>query len=141
MLFPRPLILARASDAFSSFAVTVVLAVVTIVSLTLGSLRDSPTDLGSDLLLRSKIEDPSSAWGASPEQSALPERLGLEADPRPMSREPISVASWRRNRSARPSQEWLGMSKIAIPVLVGDLSGGGSREAPAVMTGVLVGVK
>lgn len=142
MAASRPLFLMRASNAFSSLAVTVALAVLTILAIAIGSMRDSKAETTSTLLLVSRVEDPSLEWGADVPAQILPVRA-VEADkPKAISRRPLSASiKGTRARVAGPSQEWMGVSKLAFPLLVSDLVVGQQTSAPMVMTGKSVGVK
>ena len=140
----RPAFVSRASSAFSSLAVTVVMAVLTILALALGTVQDSKaeTSSGSTILGITKVEDPSLEWGKMAVGS-LPERSVASVKPASISRTPLSSTdrSYTLSRSSQgPSQEWMGMSRLAIPLLVGDLVGGQAVQAPRVMTGRTVGV-
>jgi hypothetical protein len=142
MAAARAFLPTRASSAFSSLAVTVVLAVLTILALAIGSMRDSKAETTSSLLLVSRVEDPSLEWGVVPAVQSLPRRSVEAEKPQVISRRPLSASTkMLRNRAAGPAQEWLGVSKLAFPLLVSDLVGGQSNVAPAVMTGKAVGVK
>lgn len=138
----RPALLARASSAFSSLAVTVALAVLTILALAIGSMQDSKAETTSNVLLVSRVEDPALVWDGSVASQALPARA-IEAErPQTMSRRPLSPSiKATRARVAGPTQEWMGVSKLAFPLLVGDLVVGQTPVAPAVMTGKTVGAK
>ncbi|MEI6240431.1 MAG: hypothetical protein WCR51_08570 [Planctomycetia bacterium] len=140
----RPIFLSRASNAFSSLAVTVALALLTILVLAIGSMRDSKAETTSALLLVSRVEDPALDLASASAVQVLPAR-GAEADkPQLISRRPLSVSSSKsRNRGAGPSQEWMGVSKLAFPLLVSDLVIGQAKTTPMpmVMTGRSVGAK
>jgi hypothetical protein len=142
MVMPRPLSLARASKAFSSLAVTVALAVLTILALAIGSMQDSKAETTSSLLLVSRVEDPALEWGVSAASQALPARA-IEAErPQSISRRPLTTSiKVTRARVSGPSQEWMGVSKLAFPLLVGDLVIGQTPAAPTIMTGQSVGAK
>lgn len=132
----------RASSAFSSLAVTVALAVLTILALAIGSMQDSKAETASSLLLVSRVEDPSLEWGAAPAAQSLPRRSVEAEKPQVISRRPLSASiKVSRSREAGPAQEWLGVSKLAFPLLVSDLVGSQSNAVPAIMTGKAVGVK
>jgi len=132
----------RASSAFSSLAVTVVLAALTILALAIGSMRDSKAETASSLLLVSRVEDPSLEWGLAPAVQALPRRSVEAEKPQVISRRPLSTSiKVSRSREVGPAQEWLGVSKLAFPLLVSDLVIGQPTAAPDVMTGKAVGVK
>lgn len=135
--------LPRAVNAFSSFAVTVALAVLTILALAVGSIRDSKAESNAGLLLeRTTVEDPAVEWNQP--GRPLPGRTPSEAQPQVMSRQPLRSASSalsRRTVEVSPTQEWMGVSKLAFPLLVGDLTTGRSLVTPAVMTGKPVGAK
>jgi len=140
----RPAFVSRASSAFSSLAVTVAMAVLTILALALGTVQDSKAEssTGSALLGITKVEDPSLEWGKLAAGS-LPERSAVSEKTVAISRRPLSTTdrTFILARTAQgPSQEWMGMSKLAIPLLVGDLVGGQTVQTPRVMTGQSVGV-
>ncbi|MFM8379908.1 MAG: hypothetical protein ACKOB1_11360 [Planctomycetia bacterium] len=140
----RPLFVSRASNAFSSLAVTVAMAVLTILALALGAVQDTKAESnsGSRLLGVTKVEDPTLEWSQFAMVS-LPERSAAEEKPVVISRKPLSSprSTFADPRKAKgPAQEWMGMSKLAIPLLVGDLVGGPAMRAPTVMTGQAVGV-
>ena len=138
----RPLFLSRASNAFASLAMTVALAVLTILALAIGSMRDSKAETTSNLLLVSRVEDPAIEWGSDAVARALPVRSVEAEKPQVISRRPLSAASrLPRSREAGPSQEWMGVSKLAVPLLVNDLVVARPQAAPRVMTGQAVGVK
>ena len=138
----HPLFLSRASNAFASLAMTVALAVLTILALAIGSMRDSKAETTSNLLLVSRVEDPAVEWGSSAVARALPVRSAEAEKPQVISRRPLSAASrLPRSREAGPSQEWMGVSKLAFPLLVNDLVVARPQAAPRVMTGQAVGVK
>ena len=138
----RPLFLSRASNAFASLAMTVALAVLTILALAIGSMRDSKAEMTSSLLLVSRVEDPAIEWGAAAVVRALPVRSVEAEKPQVISRRPLSAASrLPRSREAGPSQEWMGGSKLAFPLLGNDLVVARPQAAPRVMTGQAVGVK
>ena len=138
----RPLFVSRASKAaFSSLAVTVVIAVLTILALALGAVQDSRADskLESKILGITSVEDPVSEWGTAmvgtlPERSEASQRLAV------ISRRALSSDSMFSRGPQGPSQEWMGMSKVAFPLLVSDLVGDRTVRAPKVMTGRTVGV-
>lgn len=139
----RPVFLTRASNAFSSLAVTVALAVLTILALAIGSMRDSKAETNAGLLLTSRIEDPSLEWGVGATVQGLPSRTADVEKPQTISRRPLSSSSSKaaRSRVAGPSQEWMGVSKLAFPLLVSDLVVGQPTSSLTVMTGKSVGVK
>ena len=139
----RPVFLTRASNAFSSLAVTVALAVLTILALAIGSMRDSKAETNSGLLLTSRIEDPSLEWGVGATVQGLPSRTADVEKPQTISRRPLSSSSIKavRSRVAGPSQEWMGVSKLAFPLLVSDLVVGQPTSSLTVMTGKSVGVR
>lgn len=140
----RPLFVSRASNAFSSLAVTVAMAVLTILALALGAVQDTKAESnsGAGLLGVTKVEDPATEWSQFA-AVALPERSAAAEKPVVISRKPLSSAgrTFAAPRKAQgPTQEWMGVSKLAIPLLVGDLVGGQAVQTPAVMTGRSVGV-
>lgn len=144
MGFPRPAFVSRASSAFSSLAVTVVMAVLTILALALGTVQDSKaeTSVGSALVGITKVEDPSLEW-SKVAIGSLPERSATAVKPASISRTPLAPTdrTFTFSRAPQgPAREWMGMSKLAIPLLVGDLVGGQAEQAPRVMTGRTVGV-
>lgn len=143
MAASRFVFLTRASNAFSSLAVTVALAVLTILALAIGSIRDSKAETTSGLLLTSRIEDPSLEWGVGVTAQGLPSRTVDVEKPQTISRRPLSSSSAKaaRSRATGPAQEWMGVSKLAFPLLVSDLVVGQPTSAPTVMTGKSVGVK
>lgn len=133
---------ARAANAFSSLAVTVVLAALTILALAFGTVQDSRAETSSGVLLQSKVEAPPALeWQGAAGTGALPDRGASEGRPQSISRRPLadSMAAGR-GRASAPSQEWMGVSKIAFPLLVRDLVAG-QPVAPSVMTGRPVGTK
>lgn len=140
----RPLFVSRASNAFSSLAVTVAMAVLTILALALGAVQDTKAEsnTGPGLLGVTKVEDPAPEWPRSAMVS-LPERSAVSEKPVVISRKPLSstgrsFAALRQPQG--PTQEWMGLSKLAIPLLVSDLVGGRAVQTPAAMTGQAVGV-
>jgi len=140
----RPAFVSRASSAFSSLAVTVVMAVLTILALALGTVQDSKAEsnTGSAILGSTKVEDPSLEW-AKTLVGSLPERSATAVKPASLSRTPLASTdrTFTFSRAPQgPAQEWMGMSKLAIPLLVGDLVGGQAVQTPRVMTGRTVGV-
>lgn len=138
----RLVFLTRASNAFSSLAVTVALAVLTILALAIGSMRDSKAETNSGLLLVSRVEDPSLEWGVGSAAQGLPSRTVDAEKPQMISRRPLSSSNKAvRSRVAGPSQEWMGVSKLAFPLLVSDLVVGQPAKTPMVMTGKSVGAK
>ena len=88
-----------------------------------------------------KVEDPSFEWSSSVEAGSLPDRDVADSKPQVISRKPLSSARKSPNAQRGPAQEWMGMSKIAFPLLVNDLVAGRTLEAPTVMTGRTVGTK
>lgn len=139
----RHFLVSRASNAFSSLAVTVAMAVLTILALAIGAVQDSKAEMssGSDVLGFTKVEDPALEWGKG-SAGTLPERSAVSEKPQMISRKPLSkVGAFTRPRSPQgPAQEWMGMSKLAFPLLVNDLVGGKAVQTPTVMTGQAVGV-
>lgn len=141
MAADRTFLLARASNAFSSLAVTVALAVLTILALAIGSMRDSKAETTSSLLLVSRVEDPVHEWGGAASE-LLPRGLVESEVPQVISRRPLSTSlTVSRSREAGPAQEWMGVSKLAFPLLVSDLVFGSPNVMRTVMTGKSVGVK
>jgi len=139
-----PAFVSRASSAFSSLAVTVAMAVLTILVLALGTVQDSKADsnTGLTILGLTKVEDPSLEWGKMAVGS-LPDRSEAAVTLASMSRTPLAPTdrTFIFSRTPQgPAQEWMGMSKLAIPLLVSDLVGGQAVKAPRVMTGRTVGV-
>lgn len=142
MAASRLFLLTRASSAFSSFALSVVLAVLTILALAIGSMQDSKAETASSLLLVSRVEDPALEWGVAAAAQALPRRSVESEKLQVISRRPLTASSkLARKAAAGPSQEWMGVSKLAFPLLVSDLVGGQSSVTPTVMTGKTVGAK
>ncbi len=140
----RPAFVSRASSAFSSLAVTVAMAVLTILALVLGTVQDSKAEsnTGAVILGITKVEDPAIELGKMAVGS-LPERSVAAVTLASMSRTPLAPtdSSFIFSRAPQgPAQEWMGMSKLAIPLLVGDLVGGQAVKTPRVMTGRTVGV-
>ncbi len=140
----RPSFLSRASGAFSSLAVTVAVAVLTILALALGTVQDSKaeSDAGLKILGLTKVEDPSHEWGKITVGS-LPERSVAAANLTAISRTPLAPTdgTFIASRTPQgPTQEWMGVSKLAFPLLVGDLVGGQAVKTPRLMTGRMVGV-
>lgn len=133
--------LSRASNAFSSLAATVALAVLTILALALGTVQDSKADTssGAKLLGITKVEDPSLEWNGTVTLAGLPARQAAAEKPQVISRQPLSTSRFASRGTQGPMQEWLGVSKLALPLLVGDLVGSQAVKAPAVMTGRTVG--
>ena len=81
----RSVFVSRAASAFSSLALTMVLAVLTILALALGTVQDSKAESnsGSSLLGLTKVEDPAFEWGSTsaaslPERSETAERLVIQ---------------------------------------------------------------
>lgn len=135
--------LTRSAKAFSSFAVTVALAVLTILVLVFGSMRDSNAEAISGTLLRQvNVEEPTVDLDAA--ARSLPQRLPADAVPAVISRQPLrsarSAAATRLAGTA-PTKDWMGMSQMAFPLLVGDLTVARPMVAPTVMTGRTVGTK
>lgn len=135
--------LPRAAKAFSSFAVTVALAVLTILALAIGSIRDSKAESNADMLLgRTRVEDPAIDWSQA--GWSLPERSASDGQLQVISRRPMrsvpSVVSQRAGEVS-PMQQLMGVSKLALPLLVGDLAAGRPVVVPAVMMGQAVGAK
>ena len=140
----RPAFMSRASSAFSSLAVTVAMAVLTILALALGTVEDSKAEsnTGAVILGITKVEDPAIEWGKMAVGS-LPERSVASVKLASMSRTPLAPTdrTFTFSRAPQgPAQEWMGMSKLAIPLIVGDLVGGQAVQTPRVMTGQTVGV-
>lgn len=140
----RSVFVSRAASAFSSLALTVVLAVLTILALALGTVQDSKAESnsGSGLLGLTKVEDPAFEWGST-SAASLPERSETAERLQAISRKPLSTGSTfvASRVSQGPAQEWMGMSKLAFPLLVGDLTGSRATAVPSVMTGRTVGVQ
>lgn len=140
-----PSLTSRVAGVLASLAVTVVMAVVMIIVLALGSAQDSkaePSD-ASPLTGITTVEDPAVEWGGT--AAGLPERSAVVERPMVVSRDPLASLSPESGYSVvkstpGPTQEWLGMSKLAIPLLVSDLVGGRPVRVPTVMTGQAVGV-
>lgn len=138
----RSSVVSRASRASSSLAVTLAMAVLTILALAMGTVQDSKAETNSGSMLgATKVEDPTLVWGKMATGS-LPER-SMASKSATISREPLSLTN--RGPSAPrspqgPTHEWMGMSKLAFPLLVGDLTGGQAVQAPRLMTGRTVGV-
>lgn len=139
--------LSRGNDAFSSFAVTAFLSLFAILGLAFGVLQDSKAETTSGLaesamLLTARVEDPMGEVDSAAGWASLPERRVEESRPQAMFRRAmVSPESIRPVRGKGPAQEWLGVSKLAFPLLVGDLVGGQSVRSPVVMTGRPVGAK
>jgi hypothetical protein len=140
----RPSFLSRASSAFSSLAVTVAVAVLTILVVALGTVQDSKAEsfTGSIIPGITKVEDPSLEW-AKVAVGSLPERSVVSGIPASISRTPLAPTdgTFIATRTPQgPTQEWMGVSKLAFPLLVGDLVGGQAVKTPRLMTGRTVGV-
>jgi len=147
MAFSRAAFLTRAADAFSSFAVTVALAVLTILALAIGSMRDGRAEPNAGLMLQqSKVEEPKGEWHGTADVAgrSLPERPWNDAQPVMMSRRPLrSTRSFGSVQTVEmsPTQQWMGVSKLAFPLLVGDLSASRSPGSLDVMRGQPVGTR
>jgi len=144
MAMSRASFLTRAADAFSSFAVTVALAVLTILALAIGSMRDGRAEPNAGLMLQqSNVEEWKGEWHGAADVAgrSLPERPWNDAQPVIMSRRPLQSRGWVRTAGTSPTQQWMGMSKLAFPLLVGDLSAGRSPGPLDVMRGQPVGTR
>lgn len=144
MSYALPALLSRASGAFSSLAVTAAIAALTILSLALGTVQDSKaeTTWTASVLGNSRVEDLALELTRMA-VSSLPERSVAAGKSASVSRTALSsedLAFLSARPVQSPAQEWMGMSKLAFPLLVNDLVGGQVVRAPRVMTGQTVGV-
>lgn len=143
MIGSKDLSLARAANAFSSFAVTIVLAALTVLALAMGSMQDTKAETNAGLLLqRTPVEDASFVWSEA--GVSLPERRQADAATPVISRQPLrATRNWESRSGVAPSptQDWMGVSKVAFPLVVGDLAGDRPLAIPTVMRGTTVGVK
>lgn len=134
----RSAFLSRASSAFSSLAVSCVLAVLTLLALTLGVLQDTHADGVSGGVVRATVP-----------HVVLPV---LEPAPKFGVRQVIqsraaSTMPWISRREAAfrskesPARELFGLSKVAFPLLVSDVVPVDASSMTVVMSGSTVGVR
>lgn len=122
----RPVPVSRAGAAFAPRAAELAMAVFPVLALACGMALDSRAaepDAGSVLQGDTKVEDPALEW-AKMAAGSLPERSKGVVMPMAIPR--TSLPSTDRTfiiprTSLGPSQEWMGMSKLVIPLLVIDL--------------------
>ena len=139
----RPVVASRTFfDASSPPAVGRAMAAIMmfmVLALACGTAHDSQAaqpETGSGLWGGTKAEDPALEW-AKMAAGALPERSAGAvvpmAIPRPSPSSPDRIIVIARP-SLGPSQEWMGMSKLAIPLLVADLVGDQTVQAARATT-------
>ncbi|NDC52865.1 MAG: hypothetical protein EBZ74_00910 [Planctomycetia bacterium] len=133
----------HASRAFSSLLVTAILAAISVLIVMIGGLRNTRAEATSSLLVNARVEDPAAVVvGHLTPVGALPARPASEAGLQTISRQPLGVSKAAQRRPLPgPAQEWLGVSRLAFPLLVNDLVGARRAEVPVVLEGVAVGVR
>lgn len=131
----RPSIASRAS---TPLAVRTALAVFVVLALACGMVQDSHAadpETDSGLFGGTTAEDPALEW-AKMAAGSVPKRSAGAVMPmaiqRPSPSSPDRVVIVQRP-SLGPSQEWMGMSKLVIPLLVADLVGDHTVRAARAM--------
>lgn len=127
----------RSAGAFSSLAASCAFSVVALLGVTPGLLQDSHADGVTPHGLK-----------ASPGTMDLPVlQPMMSAKPREIRPSDVASPTWisRRSASVRgqesPAREWFGLSKIAFPLLVGDVAPVSPVGNALVMSGSTVGVR
>lgn len=138
----RPVIVSRASTppavgpAMAAFMVFKVFMGLALACGTAHESQAAESDSGSGLLGDTKAEDPALEW-AKMAAGTLPERPpgAVMATAIPRTSLPSTERTFILPRtSLGPVQEWMGMSKLAIPLLVADLVGDHTVRAARAMT-------
>jgi hypothetical protein len=134
----RSSFLSRASSAFSSLAVSCVLAGLTLLALTLGVLQDTHADGVSGGVVNASV--PRTVLPVlDPASRTAVHQVVQSRDASPMPWISRRGASSRSNES--PARELFGLSKVAFPLLVSDVVPVDAASMTVVMSGSTVGVK
>ena len=120
----------RASSALSSLAVSVVMAGLAVLAIVGGLVQDTRAETTATI---SKVDSDSTVGFVSATRTGdSPTKQGaVSAQRQVVRRMPVQSGS----RAVGPTGEWLGVSKLAFPLLVTDLTGGVPMTRPSVMSG------
>jgi len=130
------MVMPRASSALSSLAVSVVLAMLTVLAIVGGVIQDSRAETATTM---AKGESASVVDFASGTRAGDSPMVQASASSQRQIVRGVSIPSGARK--VGPMGEWLGVSKLAFPLLVTDLTGGVPMTRPTVMSGRFAGVR
>ena len=132
------LISSRASRAFSSLAISCVITLLSLLALSFGALQKSRAEGVNGMVVNTTMSSVNQALVISPAMlpASSASAVRLAGAPLWISRRPVDVRS-----QVSPTREFFGLSKVAFPLLVSDLTPAAPAGKSVLMSGRTVGIR
>ena len=129
----------RASRAFSSLAISCVIAILSLLALSVGSLQDTRAEGMNSVIVNASMRSAGAApvFSAALQQPSPASAVRLAGEQSWITRHSVA-----KHGQVSPVKEFFGLSKLAFPLLVSDLAPiAPSGKFVATMSGPTVGVR